>query len=48
MEYGTRSPEWQRVQHFSHFHKFTSDSHTQTLPNGYILQCDVLTVVIFQ
>jgi len=48
MKYGTRSPKWQMVQHFFHFHKFTSDpnSHTQTLPNGYILQRDVLTVII--
>lgn len=31
-------------------HKFASDanSHTQTQPNGYILQRDVLTFVIFQ
>lgn len=49
MKYGTRGPEWQRVQHFFHFHKFASDpnAHIQTLPNCYVLQRDVLTVVIF-
>jgi len=47
LKYGTRSLEWQRVQHFFHFHNFTSDpnSHDQTQPKGYILQRDVLTVI---